>query len=185
MLNIKEIIEIATNRKWEKTKHSSNKDSKYGIYKYNTFFGYPVKDSDGNIVGANIYKAKLVIRNASDGKKYLYDIVSIKKDTNSSAWLTNKIASPINKNIGQKNNASKSSITNSDAKVNTKISNKDSTGRELSEGQMEYFKDSVVREENGNLLVMYHGTNADFTVFEKGHKRTTGFLNFGDGFYFT
>ncbi len=50
------------------------------------------------------------------------------------------------------------------ANVKTKISNKDSTGRELSEGQQEYFKDSAVRDENGNLLVMYA-----FTTFELLH----------------
>lgn len=43
----------------------------------------------------------------------------------------------------------------------------DSEGRKLSEEQKEYFKDSIVRDENGNLLTMYHGTpNGDFTVFK-------------------
>ena len=45
----------------------------------------------------------------------------------------------------------------------------DSQGRKLSEGQIEYFKDSKVRDENGALKVMYHGTpNGDFTVFKDG-----------------
>ena len=44
----------------------------------------------------------------------------------------------------------------------------DSTGRELSEGQKIYFKDSKVRDENGNLKTVYHGTNrAGFTVFNR------------------
>ena len=39
----------------------------------------------------------------------------------------------------------------------------------LSPEQQEFFKDSVVRDENGNLKVMYHGTpNGDFTVFKDG-----------------
>ena len=43
----------------------------------------------------------------------------------------------------------------------------DSQGRKLSSGQSEYFKDSVVRDENGDLLVMYHGTpSGGFTVFK-------------------
>lgn len=50
-----------------------------GIYKYDTKFGFPIKNSKGEEIGANVYSAELVIRNASDGKKYLYDIVSIKK----------------------------------------------------------------------------------------------------------
>ena len=42
----------------------------------------------------------------------------------------------------------------------------DSEGRELSAEQQEFFKDSKVRDENGNLLVMYHGTTqGGFTEF--------------------
>lgn len=47
----------------------------------------------------------------------------------------------------------------------------DSTGRELSAEQREYFKDSKVRDEGGNLLVVYHGTDADFTVFDASKGR--------------
>ena len=46
------------------------------------------------------------------------------------------------------------------------FSRKDSEGNELSDGQVEYFKNSKVRDGNGNLLVMYHGTEEDFTVFK-------------------
>lgn len=42
---------------------------------------------------------------------------------------------------------------------------KDSQGRTLTQEQAEYFKDSKVRDDKGNLLVMYHGTNRDFNVF--------------------
>lgn len=43
----------------------------------------------------------------------------------------------------------------------------DSEGRELSEGQMEYFKDSKARNEDGSLMVLYHTTNkGGFTVFD-------------------
>lgn len=47
----------------------------------------------------------------------------------------------------------------------------DSTGRELSAEQREYFKDSKVRDDDGNLLVVYHGTDADFTVFDASKGR--------------
>ena len=42
----------------------------------------------------------------------------------------------------------------------------DNQGRELTEEQQEFFKDSKIVDENGNLKVMYHGTSADFTVFD-------------------
>ena len=55
------------------------------------------------------------------------------------------------------------------AQGDTKYSISDSTGKELTAEQQEYFKDSKMRDENGNLKVMYHGTpNGDFTVFKDG-----------------
>ncbi len=64
---------------------------------------------------------------------------------------------------------STSSIDNMEGNVKGQFSISDSTGRQLSQEQAEYFKDSKVRDENGNLKVMYHGTpNGDFTVFKDG-----------------
>lgn len=43
---------------------------------------------------------------------------------------------------------------------------KDSQGNALSENQEKFFKDSKIRDEKGNLLVVYHGTlNGNFTSF--------------------
>lgn len=84
--NLGEMIEIASNRRWEKTRHAGNKDAPYGMYRYDTTFAFPVQ-------GGARYKAfdaELVIRNASDGKKYLYDIVSIKENTGLALDLNNK-----------------------------------------------------------------------------------------------
>lgn len=47
-------------------------------------------------------------------------------------------------------------------------SNKDTSGNELSAEQQEFFKDSVVRDSKGNLMVLYHGTTANFNEFKKG-----------------
>ena len=59
----------------------------------------------------------------------------------------------------------------------------DSEGAELSKEQQEYFKDSKIRNENGLLKVMHHGTNESFTVFDKNKARSGG--TYGKGFYFT
>lgn len=58
----------------------------------------------------------------------------------------------------------------------------DSTGRELTAQQREYFKDSKVRDEQGRLLTLYHGTTAygEFTKFRRGR---SGWL--GPGIYLT
>ena len=48
-----------------------------------------------------------------------------------------------------------------------KYSLSDSDGKQLTKEQQEYFKESKVRDENGNLKVMYHGSQAaGFHVFD-------------------
>ena len=47
----------------------------------------------------------------------------------------------------------------------------DSRGEPLSPQQAEYFRDSKVRDEDGNLLVVYHGTDENFTVFDRTRSR--------------
>ena len=59
----------------------------------------------------------------------------------------------------------------------------DNKGRELSKEQQEYFKNSKVRDENGNLQVMYHGSPNEFTVFDRSKSKSSG--EFGKGLYFT
>lgn len=79
---IPQMIEIATNKKHEinrKVKH--NRDAKHGWYRYDTRFALPVFDEQGEIERFNVFKACILIRHANDGKKYLYDILEIKKET--------------------------------------------------------------------------------------------------------
>lgn len=71
-------------------------------------------------------------------------------------------------------NAKSSNNIVSNAENNVKYSLKkqtDSDGNELSEEQIEYFKNSKVRDEDGNLLKVYHGTDAEFTVFDNSKGR--------------
>lgn len=56
-----------------------------------------------------------------------------------------------------------------DIRYSVSAPDRDSTGRELSAEQAEYFKDSKVRDKDGNLLVMYHQTDGAFTVFDTKH----------------
>ena len=64
--------------------------------------------------------------------------------------------------------------------VKIKYSLKDSKGNKLSEQQQEYFKDSKVRDKDGNLLVTYHGTNAKFNEFSLNYAP-----GWGTGIYLT
>ena len=79
---IPEMIEIASNGVFEKnrkTKH--NRNAKNGWYRYDTRFAIPIYGDKKEVERYNIYHARLVIRHSSDGKKYLYDIMEIKKET--------------------------------------------------------------------------------------------------------
>lgn len=58
----------------------------------------------------------------------------------------------------------------------TQYANRDTTGRQLTNAQAEYFKDSKARDAEGRLLTLYHGTEfAGFTEFktERGVWLTT------------
>ncbi len=89
--SLRELIQIATDRSWERAIHSENKDAKYGIYKYKSRFAFPEIESSGETSGVGAYTCDLVIINASDGKKYLYDIQNIKEDTITAGVLFSRI----------------------------------------------------------------------------------------------
>lgn len=54
---------------------------------------------------------------------------------------------------------------------NVKFSLSDSTGRKLTKEQAKHFKDSKARDDNGNLQVVYHGTNKERNNFELAYKK--------------
>lgn len=61
----------------------------------------------------------------------------------------------------------------------------DSEGRQLSAEQREYFKDSKVVDESGNLLTVYHGSKTGgFHTFRYREDVQTG-TDYGEAFYFT
>lgn len=79
---IGELIQIAT----EKAQYPDYNDkhgvkAKLGWYRYNTKFGIPVYDSDGNLERYNIFSTRMLVRCDADGKLYLYDLVRTKKET--------------------------------------------------------------------------------------------------------
>lgn len=81
---LKEIISNSFDRRfvnYKKAKHV--KDDKYGFYRYKIVFS--IKDD----VKENIYEAVVLIRNDANTKKYLYDILDIKKLINpaSEPWI--------------------------------------------------------------------------------------------------
>lgn len=139
------------------------------------------------------------IRQAMDKvKKYVTEYRAISDDI---AELE-RIRDLFNAALGERNANNTTNNTNSGRSVNiqgkpssdvfseqavknekVKFSTKNSEGDELTKAQIEYFKNSKVRDENGNLLVVYHGTTADFNIFDRAFGNSEG--DFGRGFYFT
>ena len=77
--NYTHILKGANAKAKAKVKH--NVDAMYGWYRYSSRFALPVFGEDGEIIRYNVFNVVMVIRHARDGKKYLYDIINIKKET--------------------------------------------------------------------------------------------------------
>lgn len=77
-----ELINTATNMVFtENSKAKHKKDAMYGWYKYESRFALFVFDSNGEVERYNVFHVAMILRHAKDGKKYLYDIMNIKKET--------------------------------------------------------------------------------------------------------
>ena len=139
---IDEMIKIATNRRAEKTRHTHNKNAKYGVYRYDARVAFQGSQT------IEAYTAELVILNASDGRKYLYDIVNIKKDAVTANGL--KVQARRAKNFAQQtNNVNNNNIPKSAANSNPskKLSLRDQM--ETPEFQR-WFGNSIVLNEDGS-----------------------------------
>jgi len=89
--------------------------------------------------------------------------------------------------VQQEGIQSVNNVKNSLSEAEETAPTQDNQGRQLSEGQQSYFRDSKIKDVDGKLLAMYHGTNGDFYTFDLGKigNNTKNAGNFGDGFYFT
>lgn len=160
-------------------------------------------------INGNLYAIKIDLKKTQVGDRfYVHRVNLIKNEGNiltvpgfEHATESEYISPSINTSISQKNNSVKTNVNNNstqNTKNNTRaekisIANEyDSQGNKLTKTQQEFFKDSKVRDENGNLLVMYHGTEANvgipeefwFTIFDIDKAGNHGNM-LGDGFYFT
>ena len=126
-----------------------------------------------------IYEAYLKIAKAQDGRNILYAVnLDINKGIAVDQGATSKKAAVLAAM------PSGDKVAQDGKNVKGQFSISDSTGRQLSQDQAEYFKDSKVRDENGNLKVVYHGSPADFNTFSLEYLGTNGTAE-GYGFYFT
>jgi len=143
-----------------------------------------VEFARGNVtyrVGENGYVADVIVATRKNGSAVLYDIVNIYDKKIAEAPVT--MASDNNSQRRQDAPAG-SNVADSTQNVNIKYSvSEDTEGRTLSNEQKEYFKDSKVVDENGNLIVVHHGTyKADFTEFKRNHTYFTDSPEMADSY---
>ena len=79
---IPELIAIADNpSKTGNTKEKHASDAKNGWYSYSTRFALPVygRGDNQSLSEYKLYSAELLVRQDKEGKRYLYDMINIKK----------------------------------------------------------------------------------------------------------
>ena len=160
--HIDELVEVSS--KGKKTiidKDARHGDMASGGWNYRTAY---FMDFDGKY-----YKTTISVAEGSGGS-IVYNVGKMQERS------TPQIGGSSGKAGALWGNASTNSIRQSNDNSQEKSSDKvqssmrDSVGRELTEAQQAYFKDSKVRDADGNLLVMYHQTDGTFTVFDTKHK---------------
>ena len=78
---IPELIQIASNPTYEENrKEKHGKNAIHGWYRYDVRFAMPVYE-ENVLLRYNIFHARLLINHAENNRKYLYDILAIKKET--------------------------------------------------------------------------------------------------------
>ncbi len=172
-----DIFDIVENATYESsstdTKNHKNKD---GFTEYFDYF-YKTVQIDGNIFDLIINVKKQY--GTKDGYTYTIKVFDNNKIEASPAFADKQQLWV--QGTPQSNNIISTNTGKSQEKFSEKLTNiVDSDGKKLSEAQAEFFKDSKVRDEDGNLLKVYHGTNSDFTVFNRGEKNG----QLGKGIYF-
>lgn len=79
---IPEMLGIATGKHFkENSGEKHNRNAANGWYRYKSRFALPVYDENGRVERYNVFRASMLIRHDANGKKYLYDIMDIKKET--------------------------------------------------------------------------------------------------------
>ena len=120
------------------------------------------------IVDGENYNVEIKIKKTPvENKFYIHNMTLQNKNETVALNAKDKISRGLNSNELSRtdniaNNAS--NVNNNETKFSLDV---DSDGNKLTQQQAEYFKNSKVRDEDGNLLKVYHGTSESFTVFDK------------------
>ena len=109
--------------------------------------------TDADFVNQLSVKHRNVFQKIYDEIKYLYKVATAGSQEARELERVKKVFDQAYKQTGKASGEAKYSLS-------------DNTGKQLTQEQADFFKDSKVRDENGNLLTVYHGTeNGGYTIF--------------------
>lgn len=153
-------------------------------------------------IGDNDYSAKVIVGFTSGGNMVLYDIINFtptklvlneKKKARNTAMHQNDAGSDrtrvpsdtIIRTNDKKSQGKISSFSISDEEYMSAAESGDTrlAQRMVNEAAETAFKNSVVRDEDGKLLKVYHGRVSEFNVFDREFASIEG--DMGKGFYFS
>lgn len=131
-------------------------------------------------------------KNKYSNRLYLHEVNLIEKEKGNQSYISPALGiqgtwvtdSP-NQNIANSQDNTSGNVQFSRQLINSPTHTSDSAGQPLTSQQQEYFKDSKVRDEDGNLKVMYHGTSADFNIFDTSISGGKNGTAEGFGLYFS
>ena len=169
------IFELVENAKYNGSKAEQGKNS--AAHKGVEYWDYFVKNVQ---IDNTVFDLVANVRKKAGGE-YVYSIqLKENKTKEASPPLDSQRA------LNGVTNASTQTVAqpNAEVKGNFLKSSRDSAGNALTEAQQRYFADSQVRDEDGNLKVVYHGSPAIFTEFSADFMSSHGSSE-GQGFYFT
>lgn len=142
-----------------------------------------MQNSNNDFINLKSSKDDTITIGAFKQKKYLdlriHTMYAKNKGNNDDTANAKALASTSETSVG--NVSFNSSISKYSDNVKKFSLDVDSDGNELSPAQAEYFKDSKVRDDNGNLLVVYHGTpTPGFTEYRRNHNFFTDNIDVAD-----
>jgi len=145
-----------------------------GVYKGEDFDTKVQKELVADLVGDYIFTDKDFVRKLStenrnvfqkiyDEIKYLCKVATAGSKEARELEKVKKTFAEVYRESGNTNKSAQTD-TNTDKTYSLSV---DSEGKQLSKEQSEFFKDSKMRDDNGNLKVMYHGSqDAGFHIFD-------------------
>lgn len=183
-----DIFELVENTRYDDSKKESGKNTK--AHKGVISWDYFVKQVQ---IDGRVYDLLANVRKKTDGE-YVYNIqLKENKKIEASPYVVDgQAATSIE---GQHASINNNNIPNPATNVNSKSQKnekrfaldesyqEDNTGAKLSKQQQEYFKDSKIRDKDGNLVRVYHNTNNDFTVFDLAKSGSNQGSSKGQGIY--